>query len=106
MSHTAIILIAFFGFMFLAAILLIPVYRFLKAEEAHSASWTREQVAARNAAREAAAREASTREEAERGRAEAARTSEVTETTAPTTTNAATPEATPRSRITPAQPSR
>ena len=42
---TLVILATFFGFLALAALLLVPVYRFLKREEQASAQWTREQLA-------------------------------------------------------------
>jgi hypothetical protein len=44
-SYELIIVLAFFGFCALAAILLIPVYRFLKREERISSSWTAEALA-------------------------------------------------------------
>ena len=41
-SYTTVIILTFLGFSALAAILLVPVYLFLKREERASASWTRE----------------------------------------------------------------
>lgn len=38
---------AFFGFVALAFLLLFPVYRFLRREEARSEDWTREAIARR-----------------------------------------------------------
>lgn len=40
-SYTLIILLALFGFLALAVILLLPVYRFLKKEEQRGEQWTR-----------------------------------------------------------------
>lgn len=40
--YTVVILAALIGFLLLAALLLVPVYRFLKREEAASEQWTRE----------------------------------------------------------------
>lgn len=52
-DYTLIILATFFGFMLLAAILLVPVYRFLKREESLSEGWTREGVEEQRVAYEA-----------------------------------------------------
>jgi hypothetical protein len=46
-EYTVIILVALFGFLALAALLLIPVYRFLKREEKASAQWTKEALSRR-----------------------------------------------------------
>lgn len=43
---------SFFGFFFLAYILLMPVYRFIKREEKRSEAWTTEAIAARQQALE------------------------------------------------------
>ena len=42
MTYTTVILIALFGFLALAAILLVPVYRFIQREERVSRAWTPE----------------------------------------------------------------
>lgn len=42
------IAVAFFGFVALAALLLVPVYRFLRREEDHSRKWTPEELARRH----------------------------------------------------------
>jgi len=44
-DYTAIIIATFFGFFALAAIVLIPVYRFLNKEERLSRAWTVEALA-------------------------------------------------------------
>lgn len=44
-TYTLVILGAFVGFVALAAILLVPVYLFLKREEQVSRNWTRESLA-------------------------------------------------------------
>jgi hypothetical protein len=41
------IALAFFGFVALAAILLVPIHRFIKREEEHSKEWTEERIAER-----------------------------------------------------------
>ncbi len=41
------IVITFVGFISLAAILLVPIYRFLQREERRSEEWTDERIAAR-----------------------------------------------------------
>ena len=41
------ILLSFVGFALLAALLLVPVYRFLKREEKVSQQWTKEELARR-----------------------------------------------------------
>ncbi len=46
-EYTLVILLAFFGFVALAAILLVPVYLFLKREEEVGRNWTREELARR-----------------------------------------------------------
>lgn len=46
-EYTAAVIIATVGFFALAAILLVPVWRFLKREEAASEEWTHEALAAR-----------------------------------------------------------
>ena len=48
-SYTSIILLTLFGFLALAAILLIPVYRFLRREEQVARKWTNEELARRAA---------------------------------------------------------
>lgn len=45
-DHTLIIIIALVGFMGLAALLLVPVYRFLKREEKMGRKWTAEHASA------------------------------------------------------------
>lgn len=47
---TLVIIITFVGFVTLAAILLVPVYRFLRREEKVSRKFTREAIARRNPA--------------------------------------------------------
>jgi hypothetical protein len=44
------IAVAFFGFVALAAVLLVPIYRFLRREEEHSREWTPERLAERRRA--------------------------------------------------------
>lgn len=44
-EYTGIILLAFFGFLALATVLLLPVYLFLKREERDSENWTPEALA-------------------------------------------------------------
>jgi len=46
-EYGTVILLTFFGFLALAAILLVPVYRFLKREEKLSRRWTPEALARR-----------------------------------------------------------
>lgn len=46
-QYTAVILIALFGFLLVAVLLLAPVYFFLKREERASARWTPDELAAR-----------------------------------------------------------
>ena len=41
-NYTWVIIATFIGFCALAALLLVPVYRFLKREEKASEQWTRE----------------------------------------------------------------
>jgi len=41
-DYTLVIILTFFGFIGLAALLLVPVYRFLNREERLSESWTRD----------------------------------------------------------------
>lgn len=48
-SYTSIILLTLFGFLALAAILLVPVYRFLRREEQVARKWTNEEIARRAA---------------------------------------------------------
>ena len=43
-NYTLIILATIVGFFTLAAILLVPVYRFLRKEEKESADWTQEKI--------------------------------------------------------------
>ena len=47
MSYTAVILITLLSFTGLAALLLVPVYRFLEREREASKEWTRERLAQR-----------------------------------------------------------
>jgi len=49
--YTIVILLTFFGFVALAAALLVPVYLFLKREERVSNNWTPEQLARRQQGR-------------------------------------------------------
>jgi hypothetical protein len=44
-EYGTVILLTFIGFVTLAAILLVPVYRFLKREEKLSERWTKEALA-------------------------------------------------------------
>lgn len=44
MSYNLIIVLTFVGFMILAALLLVPVYRFLKREEEVSSNWTAQEL--------------------------------------------------------------
>lgn len=46
-DYTLIILLTLFGFLGLAALLLVPVYRFLRREEQSSRKWTRDELARR-----------------------------------------------------------
>ncbi|WP_456425204.1 hypothetical protein [Rhodocaloribacter sp.] len=46
-EYFVVIVLTFVGFVALAAILLVPVYLFLKREERASQSWTREELARR-----------------------------------------------------------
>lgn len=46
-DYTVIILLTLVGFLALAAILLVPVYRFLRREEKASDKWTAEELARR-----------------------------------------------------------
>ncbi len=46
-DYTIIILLTLFGFLALAAILLVPVYRFLRREEDVSRRWTQDEIARR-----------------------------------------------------------
>jgi len=64
MSYNLIIVLTFIGFMILAAILLVPVYRFLKREEQVSSHWTAEELQRQLDARKAADRSS---QQAERG---------------------------------------
>lgn len=43
-EYYGIIALAFFGFVALAALLLVPVYRFLRKEEKAAESWTKEEL--------------------------------------------------------------
>ncbi|MEX0748174.1 MAG: hypothetical protein WD275_09265 [Rhodothermales bacterium] len=43
-EYTLVIILTLVGFIALAAILLVPVYRFLKREERESRQWTREEL--------------------------------------------------------------
>jgi membrane protein implicated in regulation of membrane protease activity len=45
-DYTITILVTFFAFVGLAALLLMPVYRFLKREEATSEYWTKDRMEA------------------------------------------------------------
>ena len=47
MSYTGIIVLTLVCFLTLAALLLVPVYRFLQREEQASKKWTRERLARR-----------------------------------------------------------
>ncbi len=46
-EYFVVIVVTFVGFVALAAVLLVPVYLFLKREERASQSWTREELARR-----------------------------------------------------------
>ncbi len=46
-DYTTIIVLTLVGFLALAAILLVPVYRFLRREEKASEKWTSEEMARR-----------------------------------------------------------
>ncbi|GAB5520296.1 MAG: hypothetical protein RhofKO_25470 [Rhodothermales bacterium] len=52
-QYTVVIIVSFVGFCALAAILLVPIYRFLKREEQASQSWTAEDLAQQAERREA-----------------------------------------------------
>jgi membrane protein implicated in regulation of membrane protease activity len=43
-DYTLVIILTLVGFIALAAILLVPVYRFLKREERESKQWSREEL--------------------------------------------------------------
>lgn len=47
MGYTAVIIVTLIAFFSLAALLLVPVYRFLEREEEASKRWTKEQLAQR-----------------------------------------------------------
>lgn len=49
-DFTVVILLTLFGFLFLAALLLVPVYRFLRREEQASRRWTKNELARRSSA--------------------------------------------------------
>lgn len=57
-SYTSVILITFFGFCALAAVLLVPVYLFLRREEEVSEGWTEEALEAAALAQDQAENEA------------------------------------------------
>jgi hypothetical protein len=59
-TNTIIIIATFFGFLALAAALLIPIYRFLQREQKVSEKWTEEELAKRMRKRQAATNGAST----------------------------------------------
>jgi hypothetical protein len=46
-AYITAIVLSFFGFVLLAALLLVPVYRFLRREETLSRQWTPEALARR-----------------------------------------------------------
>lgn len=44
-DYTVVIIVAFVGFVALAALLLVPVWRFLRREEESARQWTSERIA-------------------------------------------------------------
>ena len=53
-AYTIIVIVTLVGFFLLAALLLVPVYLFLKREEKASQRWTRENLARRSRQRASA----------------------------------------------------